>query len=357
MNAEEKLEQLKEEGHKVYSFSKLGSFLNCEYEYYNTYIKRNRGIENIYTEMGSLIHDNLEEIYKGNRDIDTFRKNYSNKLIETDLNGVKFPNEKIGQSWQNDVGHFLNNFNKINKKMSLEKLIVFEIVPGIWMQGYIDVIFPSDKGKPYVNILDWKTSSKFSGKKLKEAGRQLLMYKLGIEATTNFKVDKVMWFMIKYIYVCSYGKTKIKRKMCNRGKWVKEVRSQLEKEMRSMNIEDFEIEMLLDESVENNNIDNLPQEIKDKYWLEDCFVEYDASKENIEELKKYVADTVNKIENKDKEDKNEWNPVEITKYNSFYCSVLCGHRKTCEFYKAFLDKNSDNFKKKTKNDDLEDLFG
>nr|WP_233499550.1 hypothetical protein [Bacillus velezensis] len=39
-------------------------------------------------------------------------------------------------------------------------------------------------------MYDWKTSSKFAGKKLNEAGRQLLMYKLALEQTTDLKVDK-----------------------------------------------------------------------------------------------------------------------------------------------------------------------
>jgi hypothetical protein len=87
--------------------------------------------------------------------------------------------------------------------------------------------------------------------------------------------------------------------MCNRGKWVKEMRSTLEKEMYKAGIDEFEVEMLLDKAVEDNNIDCLPSEIKEKYWLEDCFVEYEITDEKIEELKRYVIGTVKAIENKD----------------------------------------------------------
>ncbi|WJV20810.1 PD-(D/E)XK nuclease family protein [Rossellomorea marisflavi] len=353
----EKLDELKKQGAKIYSFSKLGTFNNCQYEYYKSYINKEKGIENVYTLMGSQLHDGIEAIYSNEKTIDNLRDDYSNKLVELDLLGVKFPNEKIGDSWKADIGHFLNNFNKIDKKMLLEKLIVFEIDDGIWMQGYIDSISPSDHGKPFVNIIDWKTSSKFSGKKLQEAGRQLLMYKYGLEKTTNHKVDKIMWFMLKYVYVCHKLKNgKTKQKMCNRGKWVKEIKKSLEKDLHNLGIEEFELELLLDKAIEENKLTYLPTEIQSKYWLEDCVVEYKATEDNLNELKDYVLKTINEIESKNKKNEDEWEPVEIDKYNSFYCSVLCGHRKTCKFYKQYLEENADGFDKKDKKDEF-DIFG
>jgi ATP-dependent helicase/DNAse subunit B len=357
LDAKEKLNELYKQGARVFSHSKLGTFNNCEYEYYNSYVLKNRGLNNIYTELGSCLHNNIEAIYDGESDIEKFKSNYTNKLFELDMIDMKFPNEKIGDSWKKDIDHFLNNFNKMDTKIVQEKLIVFEVTDGLWIQGYIDGIIPSEKGKPYVDVIDWKTSSKFAGKKLKEAGRQLLLYKVGLEDNTPFKVNKVMWFMIKYIYVCNMQKNgKVKKKMCSRGKWVKEMSETIKKELLNLNLDEFEIEMLIDKAVEDNNFDCLPQQIKDKYWLEDCFVEYDITDEKIDELKQYIVDTVNAIDNKDHSDEDDWKPVEISKYNSFYCATLCGHRKTCKFYKKFLEENADSFDKKNKIDDF-DIFG
>ncbi|MEC2137406.1 PD-(D/E)XK nuclease family protein [Bacillus subtilis] len=350
----DKLNELREQGKNIYSFSKLGTFNNCEYEYYNTYVLKKKGIDNIYTLMGSELHNGIEKIYKNELDIKKFKKDFENRLIELEMNGVSFPSESIGDSWKADVGHFMNNFNKIDSKMILEKLMVFEIAEGIYLQGYVDAILPSEKGKPYVSIYDWKTSSKFTGKKLNEAGRQLLMYKLALEQTTNLKVDKILWFMVKYVYVCTHGKTKVIKKMCNRGKWVKEMRKQLEKQMKNLRYDDFEIEVMLDNVVKENNLNSLPEEVKNKFWLEDCTVEYEVTDEKVNELKNYIADTVERIENKDREDEKQWQPVKINKFNSFYCSVLCGHRKTCKFYKEFLESNK--FKKKNNTDMFDNLF-
>jgi ATP-dependent helicase/DNAse subunit B len=358
LDAKEKLNQLYKQGAKVFSHSKIGTFNNCEYEYYNSYVLKNRGINNIYTELGSLIHNNVEAIYDGTSDIEQFKNNYTDKMLELEMVGMKFPNESIGDSWKKDVSHFINNFNKLDTKIIQEKLIVFEVADGIWVQGYVDGIVPSEKGKPHVEVIDWKTSSKFAGKKLSEAGRQLLLYKVGIEDNTPLKVDKVMWFMVKYIYVCNMQKNgKVKKKMCNRGKWVKEIKAPIEKELRTSGMDDFEIEMLLDKAIEDNNLNCLPKSIQEKYWLEDCFVEYEITDEKIEELKQYIVNTVNAIDNKDHSNPDDWQPVKIDKYNSFYCATLCGHRKTCKFYKTFLDENVDSFDKKNKKDDEFDIFG
>jgi ATP-dependent helicase/DNAse subunit B len=357
LNAKEKLNELIKQGVKVYSFSKLGTFNTCEYEYYNSYILKNRGLNNVYTEMGSCLHNNIEAIYDGESNLEQFKNNYNDKLMELEMLGIDFPNENIKNSWIKDVNHFVDNFKKMDTKIIQEQLIVFEAAPGIWMQGYIDGILPSGQGKPYVNILDWKTSSKFTGKKLNEAGRQLLMYKVGLEDNSAVKVDRVMWCMIKYLYVCNWQKNgKIKKKMCNRGKWVKEMRSALEKELIKQGMDDFEIELLLDKAVQDNNIDCLPELVRKLYWLEDCFVEYEITDEKIDELKKYIINTVNAIEHKDKDNEDEWKPVEINKQNSFYCSVLCGHRKHCKYYKRYLEKNADSFEKKDKKEDF-DIFG
>lgn len=349
-----KLQALWDKGEDVYSISRLNIFNNCEYEYYNTYVLKNRGKNNCYSEIGSVIHDSIEAVYKGEIKPEDIKKAYIDKMVELDLLGISFPSDKIKESFNADMSHFVNNFNKIDSKMALEKFILFEPVEGIYMQGYIDAILPSEN--KMVHVLDWKTSSKFSGKKLLEAGRQLVMYKLGIEDNTNYKVDKTGWFMIKYIYVCSlYKNGKIKRTMCSRGKWVKEMQKQISKELGLLGMEDFEIEMLMDKAVEDNNLDCLPREVYEKFWLEDCTVYYDITDKEIIELKEYIKNTVNSINSKDKNNKRDWKPVTIDRSTSFYCSQLCGHSNTCEYYKKYLEENKESFDKKEKIDEF-DIF-
>ena len=280
------------------------------------------------------MHEGIENFYKGKVEAKDIKSAYFEKLAELEFLDMKFPNENIEANYNKDIQHYLDNFKKIDSKFVLEHHVLFEVLPDIWIQGFVDAIYKGENG---LVILDWKTSSKFTGKKLVEAGRQLLLYKLAIEATTNAKVDKIMWCMLKYLNVCHTQKNgKIKKKMCNRGKWVKEMKSALEKEMIKEGIDDLEVSILMEEAVENNNIDILPQFIKDKYWLEDCYVEHEASDENIQELKDYIQSTVDKINSKNHENKDEWKPLDLEK-ESFYCNNLCNHRNTCTFRKEYVE--------------------
>lgn len=359
MSTQEKLEELKSKGISVYSISKLNTFHNCHYEYYKSYILKEEGIPNVYTLLGSEIHNGVEGVYLGEFDKEAFRENYENKLMELEMLGIDFPNEYIKKNWIADVNHFVDNFQKKDTKIAIETHLLFQL-DGIWLQGYVDAIVPSEKGHPYVNVIDWKTSSKFSGKKLLEAGRQLVMYKLGIENSSDYKVDKVMWNMIKYVNVCWNLKNgKVKKKMCNRGKWVKEMRSVFEREMKKLDLPEFEVEMLLEKAVIDNNIDYLPKEIREKYWIEDCMIEYEITDETIDEFKQYVKNTVQEIESKT-DSPEDWPAVEINDKTSFYCGVLCSHRKKCPIYKEFLENNMAEFEEKDdKNDKMsfENLFG
>lgn len=341
----QQIDELRANGEIVWSFSRLGSFHNCEYEYYNTYVKKNKTKQNCYGAIGGSVHDYIEGIYKGEKDIEGFKHAFNQSIIEIELLDIDFPNELIKNSFVSDVKHFAENFNKLEGKFLLEHQVLFKVGEH-WIQGFIDVIHVTEDKE--LNIIDWKTSSKFTGDKLNDSGRQLLMYKWALESTTKHKINKVMWCMIKYIYVCHTQKNgKIKRKMVNRGKLIKEMRNVFEKEMLTSGMDSFEINILLDECAKTNTFDKLPSVITDKYWLEDCFVEYEATEEKIQELITYVNNTIDNINSKDFDNADDWKPA-ISEKNSFYCNTLCGHRHTCSFRKEFIEKN--NHKKKNGND-------
>lgn len=342
---QEKVQKLRKQGIDIYSYSKLSTFHQCKYEYYKTYILRQRGKQNVYAHMGSCIHDAIEAFYIENKDRDYIIQKYHEGLAETELFGMEFPNEKIGNSWKADFEHFLYNFERMDRDMVTEKLIVFEPVEGVWMQGYIDVIMP--KGEDKIDILDWKTSSKFSGKKIHDAGKQLVLYKIGMEQIEGKPVDEVMWFMFKYVDVCWRLKNgKIKRKMCSRRKWVQECENPIRKDLDALGIDEFEIDMLMGNAIKNNNIDSLPQEIQDKYILEDSIVKYDVTDEVVDRVKNYVKDTVDEIRDMDHADESVWTPVKIDMGTSFYCANLCGHSHNCKHYKKFVADNKFRFKQK-----------
>jgi len=353
MNAEDRVKQLRADGHIVWSHSRLGSFNNCEYEYYNTYVLKNRGNGNCYTEAGTFTHDYIEGIYRGEKQKLEFSKKFNEQMIENEFLGIEFPSEQIRDNFIADMKHYTENFSLLEGNHLLEKLIVFDI-DGHYIQGYIDMIqvVENSNGEKDINVVDWKTSSKFSGKaKLQEAGRQLLMYKVGLESTSKININTVSWCMLKYLYVCHVQKNgKIKKKMCSRRKWVKDISEALKKEMILNGEDDLITSIEIDEAIKNNNLNNLPEYIKDKYWTEDCYVEYEVTEDRIQELKDYVNNTIRLIESKNPNDENDWKPADFEK-DSFYCNHLCNHRTTCKFLKEYK-KGLNLTKKKATLDDI-----
>jgi hypothetical protein len=354
------LQNLFDNGEKVYSISKLNTFNNCQYEYWNTYIKRNKGLTNIYSELGTILHDGIQNSYINDINISKCQEEFYKKIDECELLGIKFPDTNIKESFIANINYFFDNYKKLNKNIITEKFILFQI-QDYWIQMYIDAIVPDDDGRT-LNIIDWKTSSKFSGQKKIEAGRQLLIYKLGIESKTNKTVSKVMWNMLKYCNVCYAQKNgKVKKSMQERRKWVSSIANRLKDDLSQIEIDEFESEMMINYAVNNNTIEKLPQEIRKKYWVEDAFIEYEINEDNLKEIENYVISTIHEIESKiDLED--EWKPVEINDETSYYCNVLCNHRKTCKYLKKYNNRSIEEIKKKKLDDkkieeEFSELFG
>jgi len=351
--SQEKIEELKKKGMQIWSISRLNSFNQCQYGYYKTYIEGDRGLGNIYSHLGSVSHDALEGYYNGLVSKEQVINSLENGLEEADMLDIKFPNELIADNWKKDMRHFVMNFSKLPKPLNTEEFLLFELAPDLWIQGYVDA---EEKDGELLNIYDWKTSSKFDKDKLLDAGRQLILYKVGRESEGK-NVGKIAWCMLKYLYVCYTQKNgKPKKVMCNRGKWVKEFSKQtwLVKQFVELGMDEFEYQMLIDEAVLSNSIDNFPNEIKELLWFEDAFVEYDATEELIEETKQYIINTVTEIKSKSKKVEG-WQPVEINQKNSFFCTHLCNHRKNCEYLKKFYDTLKEDGTDEDK--EMKELFG
>lgn len=357
------IKKLYSEGETVYSFSRLN--VDCDYEYHNTYNLRERGTGGIYGLLGGFFHDTIEQIINGELERSQMKPLFFEKLAELEMLGVNFPNEKIKNSWIADMTHAVDHLQLIDGKLLTESLALFQ-VEGSWIQGYVDVIQPTDT-KPYVNIVDWKTSSRFVGKKLENAGRQLLMYKLALESTTNFKVDKLMWNMLKYTEitwnnVLKSGKLSPKSTISNRGKWVDKLKTNLKNDLLMGGMDDLEVDIYLTEAIKNNNVDNFPPEIKAaveaKYTFNDYILEYEVTDERMDELKQFVKNRVEVVEAKDKTDESQWKPIElVSDHDTFYCANLCNHRKTCKFLKEFQSGFKDREKEVPELDkEIYDLF-
>lgn len=364
----ERLQELFNKGIPVYSYSKLDSWHSCKYNWYQSYVLHKRSKDNIYSKIGSVIHDSLESLYIDNESLDIAKTKFNETVKECEGRGIKFPENppttKI--NYLRNMSHFFENYNKMDVLMKTEQFVLLkfpridnaiEDEDFIWIQMYIDSIIPEVDGDGNIKRLivnDWKTSSKFDKDKLKKASKQLLIYKLGIEQQTKVTVSKIGWTMIKYAYCCYWTKgskkvpSQLKKSMQERKDSVKWFQKKVVGDLISLGMDTIEAELLMGKAINKNDLSVLPKEIQDKYWIEDCFLEYEFSEEDLIECENWVINTVKHIEGIDDKLIN-YPPVEIGDKTSYFCHNLCG-RPDCIHLIKYKNNNIDNFKKKKPED-------
>lgn len=285
-----------EEKVERYSYSKISSFHSCIYDWYLSYIKKDRGDSNIYGVLGSQIHESYELMTQGKRTkeeaIDSFDKAYK-KCIK---DGLTFPTPKSGEKYYKDIIHAFETFENFKDKEMLQELEFNYTFCGLEFRGFIDLVLIDHKDKT-IQILDWKSSSKFSKKELEsEKVFQLILYSMVIKDTLgkeykDYKILNPVFYMLKYCKIKSGETGKLK-------------------------------------TIERCEITD-----EDEY-IAPLLIEVQYNSKMIEKLKQYVIDTYFDISFKDIDDENDWIPEDI---NTFFCKNLC--KRNCKYYKQAQYRN------------------
>lgn len=181
----------------VYSWSKLNSFYmakkgeGCYYDYWLTYFKHERSGANYFTEYGTLFHETMEGLLKGEID----RKDLE-QLLTTKLKQFKtrapFPNMK--KSYEKSLFNFFDQkyvelISNI-EPLEMEQLKEFA-VGGVKLKGYPDLI-ANHKKHGFV-VADYKTSRVYEGEKLRHNVLQLVLYGIKIAEEYNRKPDGYLY--------------------------------------------------------------------------------------------------------------------------------------------------------------------
>jgi hypothetical protein len=348
----EQLEQIKKDMnvHDIYSFSKVNSFKTDPYGYFLHYILRmpEDKADSIYSYCGTLVHDLTEQFQADKITREEMVENYNDKTFELEQLGFKFDrtdedkNEVISKKYHACNIHFLNNFKKIEGIDGIsESHVVIKVGKFIFV-GYIDykhidIIKEKDYNKKQLCITDFKTSTIYSKNKAQKEKMQLLLYSLGyIQNGWDIDNVKARWCFTKYISVDVMQKKKVdgeytwKSRQIERNEigsklsasaqmWLKDTKRYNEEE-----INDFIVDMLV-----TNSIDNLPDDVKNKFKISDCYVYIDITKEEIDELVMDFVNTIHDIKikegeyNRTKDDRVFW--TEVTKENEYFLAVLSGY--------------------------------
>ena len=352
---DKRLEEIRASGKPIYSISRLDAINRCLYESYITYVLGERGGNNVYSALGGRIHDVLEGITNHTKTEADLLPAMKAELDDLDMLGIDFPNDRQGgdsirQHWIQDMTHFCETYKApVGKNLTAEELFIYETPAGNILQGYIDLQHIRSDGS--IDIYDYKTSSLYSGKDIKEHGRQLIVYALGKEQE-GYKVNSASWIFLKYLEVQYLGRKNSRSKedtliskICERYKAGLEIAENVELTLSRLGYDEFDVEIILNNFKQTGRLDDLPEEIRGKYKIKPYVLQADLSEAARQECINYIDSTIAMWEALSGEEK-DYPPRKFTKINRsgnevpdwFFCGNLCPHFKRCGYIHDYLDQ-------------------
>lgn len=353
LTSEELQTLMKNEGvSRIWSWSKWNCFHTSPYEYFLKYIlhKKEDRTDCIYTTTGGIAHDIMERRYTGKLPYEQMIDDFEDGWVTAfNIAEMKFDrnspekNDKISQKYYENLKHFFMNHTPLKYKPVIEQFVKAKIGDNLF-QGYIDVCFKDDEGN--FNILDWKTSSIYKGKKAENECGQLVVYAIGLNQQ-GVPMDKIhiCWNFLKYVsiqYEQANGAVKTREvERCKIGESLQtNAKMWLKKLGYADQVDDY-LKLLLD----TNDIECLPKEVQEKYIISDCYVYVPLTDELINRWKEIIISTINDIELREKDyeetqsDKAFWDTDESVETQSYYFSTLCGYSPNLHLpYKAYLER-------------------
>lgn len=335
---------------ELYSWSKINCFMTSHYEYLLKYIlHKKEDVDNCaYAPMGGICHSIIERLYENQityQDmVEEFEDGWTTAIEIADLkfdrnDGVK--NDNIKEKYKENLYHFFKTHKRIQSNVAIEKFVTAKIDEWV-LQGYVDAIYKDDD--EYYNIIDWKTSTKYSGKTAEEKCGQLVVYAIGLNQQ-GIPMDKIKicWNFLKYVSIQYQQKNgAVKTREVERCKIGESLQSNAKMWLKAGGYDvDEYLKLLLD----TNSIECLPNDVKEKYVISDCYVYVPLTDKLIDKWTTEISTTLKDImlrEEDYKETENDkvfWDTEESVKAQSYYFSTLCAYSPNLHLpYKAYLDK-------------------
>lgn len=349
---DEELERIKSNHNvqRLWSWSRVNTFLTSKYEYLLKYVLKidEDRCDSCYTTLGTICHDTLDKFYEGKIKyeamIDDYNDGFTTAII---IAGLKFnrsneeDNKSIGEKYNANLVHFFKNHTVYKHNLLIEKPIIVNVDDNIFI-GYIDASYKDDDG--CIHVLDFKSSSIYTGKKLENNSGQLILYSLGLhQIGVPLEKIKPQFNFLKYCTIqYQLKKGDIKYRNVERSKIGESLQSNAQTWLKHFGYEPDEyLKMMLD----TNSIDCLPEEVKEKYVITDCHVDVELNENIVNKWMSHIATTIKDIELREadyketKSDKCFWDDEESVKEQSYYFANLCSYSATKHLpYKAYLEK-------------------
>lgn len=336
----EQLEALmkKENCDRIWSWSKINCFHTSCYEYYLKYIKKAKEdrADSIYTTTGGLAHNILEKFYTGEIEYDKMIDEFEDGwIVAAEIADLKFDradeerNAQIKDKYYENLVHFFKNHTVLKNKPVIEQFVKVK-VGGNLFQGYIDCAFKDDED--CFVIEDFKTSSIYKGAKAENESGQLVLYAIGLnQRGVPMDKIKICWNFLKYVTIQYEQKNgTVKTREVERCKIGESLQSNAKTWLKAFG---YEPDEYLKEMLDTNGIDCLPDEVKAKYVISDCYVYVDLTDELINKWTEHVITTINDIELREKDyeethsDSCFYDTDESVKAQSYYFANLCSYSR------------------------------
>lgn len=344
----------------LWSWSRLERARQSRNEYYLQYIRhvKEDRTDCVYGIMGGLCHDSLEKLYENQIEYDEMITYFNqNWIAAIDIMDLKFDrndsdkNRNIASKYKENLEHFFEHHNKIPYKVVCEQFIL-TLFDDIVFQGYADAIFKDDKDD--YHIIDFKTSTKYSASGQKEKCGQLVCYALGLHQK-GIPLDhiKIAWNFLKYVTIkYEQANGKIASKDVERREIGSKLITNVKMWLKKLGYED-QIDEYVDKMLATNSIDCLPDDVREKYTVSDCYVYVDLNQGLIDYWTGIVKETVSQINELTKEynekmlidpahaDEVWFDSIEDIEKGSYYYANLSGYsgllNKSYGRYLDYLD--------------------
>jgi hypothetical protein len=359
---------------KLDSWSKYHCYKQDHWEAFLKYIlhEKEDRTNGIYAVSGGYCHDIIEKFYNDEIEYNGMIDKYEDSLLTMNIAELKYDrndsekNEKIANKYENCIRHFFKNHVVINQPHKTEQFITIRICDDIVLQGYIDFLFTekytdkNDNEKTRIRIVDWKTSTRYTGQKIDAECGQLVIYAEGIRQTLGIPLEDITcaWNFLKYVTVTYEQKNgKLKDRYIERNSIGESLVNTAKMWLKEFGYEE-EIDSYVDSMILDNSIDCLPDEVRNKFTIKDCYVEVPLSEEKIEELKTDIIETLHDFRakeqeyNKTKDEMIFWQ--DVTDADAFRLATLSSYsRKLHKPYDAYL-KEQEMFEKNNSDNDNEE---
>lgn len=291
----------------IYSWSRISCYAERPWEYYIRYIQRHKvDTQNVYTKFGTLVHDLVQGVYEGTHTKEELPEKFSSAVTEWSISSeLKFPNESIEKGYIENLKYYFKDLEILDIDMMIEKPVQTVFKDGdrnIVFIGYIDGIYQDDDKN--IVILDFKTSSisGFTGKGLKENSKQLLLYAIGVSQMTGVPIERIKprFDMAKYVkvsYLQKNGKWS-KATPKERMKLVESQENRIRTLLMDMKIDFFTTDDMIQKAKEENSLDSLPEEVRERFLVEPAYIDVEATEETTKELEEWIIAQVKDLEYK-----------------------------------------------------------